>query len=454
MPELDLWGSGWNPRGYGSTGASKAAAATEKRNAAGTATMEAVVARDNMKLALRAVEKNRGAGGVDGMTTEQLRDHLRQYWELIKGQLLAGSYRPQPVRKVEIPKPGGGRRMLGIPTVVDRLIQQAMHQVMSPVWEPDFSEHSYGFRPGRGAHGAVKAAQTHVQTGHRWVVDLDLEKFFDRVNHDVLMARVAKKVSDKPILKLIRGYLQSGIMEGGVVEQRTEGTPQGGPLSPLLSNILLDDLDRELERRRHQFCRYADDCNVYVKSRRSGERVLASLKSFLESKLKLKVNETKSAVRRPWGCKFLGYSMTMYQKPRLRVAAQSMERFKNKIRTLFRKGRGRNLESFIKEDLNPLVRGWANYYRQADRHVEFEDLDRWLRRKLRCLIWRSWKGIKTRARRLISSGFAESKAWKCASNGRGPWWHAGSSHMNAACPNAYFQRLGLVSILATVRAET
>lgn len=333
------------------------------------------------------------------------------------------------------------------------LIQQAMHQVMSPVWEPDFSEQSYGFRPGRGAHGAVKRAQTHVRGGHRWVVDLDLEKFFDRVNHDVLMARVARRISDKPMLKLIRGYLQGGIMEGGIVEQRTEGTPQGGPLSPLLSNILLDDLDKELEKRGHLFCRYADDCNVYVKSRRSGERVLASLREFLESKLRLKVNETKSAVRRPWECKFLGYSMTKYRKPRLRVAEQSMGRFKNKIRVLFRKGRGRNLESFIKEDLNPLVRGWANYYRQAERYEEFEDLDRWLRRKLRCLIWRSWKGIKTRTRRLITLGFAESKAWKCASNGRGPWWHAGSSHMNAACPKAYFQRLGLVSILATIKTQ-
>ena len=428
-------------------------AAKEKKNAAGNATMEAIVARDNMMLALRAVEKNRGAGGVDGMTTVQLRGHLRQEWGQIKGQLLAGTYRPQPVRKVEIPKPGGGKRMLGIPTVVDRLIQQAIHQVMSPVWEGSFSEHSYGFRPGRSARGAVKMAQTHVQNGHRWVVDLDLEKFFDRVNHDVLMARIARKVSDKSLLKLIRRYLQSGIMEGGVAEQRREGTPQGGPLSPLLSNILLDDLDKELEKRGSRFCRYADDCNVYVKSRRSGERVLASLKMYLESHLKLKVNETKSAVRRPWDCKFLGYSMTRYRAPRLRVAEQSMKRFKNKIRDLFRMGRGRNLESFIKEDLNPLVRGWANYYREAKTYAEFEDLDRWLRRKLRCLIWRSWKGIKTRARRLIFLGFAEVKARKCASNGRGPWWNAGASHMNAACPKAYFQRLGLVSILETVSGK-
>lgn len=434
-------------------GASKSTAARERMNATGNATMEAVVARDNMKLALRAVEKNQGAGGVDGMTTEQLRDYLRQHWERIKRQLLAGTYRPQPVRKVEIPKPGGGVRMLGIPTVIDRLIQQAMHQVMSPVWEPDFSENSYGFRPGRSAHGAVKTALSHV-TGEdcRWVVDLDLEKFFDRVNHDVLMARVARKISDKQLLKLIRAYLRSGIMEGGVVEPRTEGTPQGGPLSPLLSNILLDDLDKELEARGHRFCRYADDCNVYVKSRRAGERILHSLKKFLESKLKLKVNESKSAVRRPWGCKFLGYSMTRYRKPRLRVAAQSMERFKNKIRVLFRKGRGQNLERFIKENLNPLLRGWANYYRQATTYLEFEDLDRWLRRKLRCLLWRSWGRIRTRARRLIASGFEEGKAWRCASNGRGPWWQAGSSHMNAACPIAYFQNLGLVSILATIKA--
>lgn len=271
---------------------------------------------------------------------------------------------------------------------MDRLIQQAMHQVMSPVWEPDFSNHSYGFRPGRGAHQAVEAARAHVESGRRWVVDIDLEKFFDRVNHDVLMARVARRIKDKRMLRLIRRYLQSGIMEGGLAQPREEGTPQGGPLSPLLSNILLDDLDKELEKRSHCFCRYADDCNIYVRTRQSGERVMASLKRYLEKKLRLKVNEAKSRVDRPWNCKFLGYSMTVQRRPRLQAAVQSVERFKVKARQLFRQGRGRNLERFIMEDLNPLLRGWANYYRKATTSNLFEDLDRWIRRKLRCLIWR------------------------------------------------------------------
>ena len=453
MPELDLWGSGRNPRRHGIESASRVTVGTEPRNAAGTATMEAVVSRENMLLALHAVERNRGAAGVDGMTTGQLRGHLRQQWEQIKAHLLEGSYQPQLVRRVDIPKPGGGTRMLGIPTVMDRLIQQALHQVMSPVWEPDFSEHSYGFRPGRGAHGAVEAARAHVEAGHRWVVDLDLEKFFDRVNHDVLMARVERKIRDRRVLGLIRRYLQSGMMVGGLVEQRVEGTPQGGPLSPLLSNILLDDLDKELERRGHRFCRYADDCNVYVKSARAGERVMASLKAFLGEKLRLKVNEAKSSVARPWETKFLGYSMTVHRQPRLKVAARSVERFKDKVRQLVHVGRGRNLQRFIEKDLNPVVRGWANYYGKATTYGIFEDLDGWLRRKLRCLIWRQWKRPYSRARRLIALGFTEAKAWCCAGNGRGPWWNAGASHMNAAYPAAEFQRMGLVSLLATVKAH-
>lgn len=453
MPELDLWGSGRNPRRHGIESASRVTVGTEPRNAAGTATMEAVVSRENMLLALHAVERNRGAAGVDGMTTGQLRGHLRQQWEQIKAHLLEGSYQPQLVRRVDIPKPGGGTRMLGIPTVMDRLIQQALHQVMSPVWEPDFSEHSYGFRPGRGAHGAVEAARAHVEAGHRWVVDLDLEKFFDRVNHDVLMARVERKIRDRRVLGLIRRYLQSGMMVGGLVEQRVEGTPQGGPLSPLLSNILLDDLDKELERRGHRFCRYADDCNVYVKSARAGERVMASLKAFLGEKLRLKVNEAKSSVTRPWETKFLGYSMTVHRQPRLKVAARSVERFKDKVRQLVHVGRGRNLQRFIEKDLNPVVRGWANYYGKATTYGIFEDLDGWLRRKLRCLIWRQWKRPYSRARRLIALGFTEAKAWCCAGNGRGPWWNAGASHMNAAYPAAEFQRMGLVSLLATVKAH-
>lgn len=452
-PELGLWGSGRNLQEHSSKSASKATATEDQETATGRVTMEAIVARDNMLRALHAVERNAGAPGVDQMTTEQLRGYLREHWLQLKAHLLDGTYQPHPVRRVDIPKPGGGMRMLGIPAVIDRLIQQALHQVMSPVWEPDFSDNSYGFRPGRSAHGAVEAARAHVEAGHRWVVDLDLEKFFDRVNHDVLMARVARKIGDKRVLKLIRRYLQSGIMDGGLVEPRAEGTPQGGPLSPLLSNILLDDLDKELQRRRHRFCRYADDCNVYVKSRRAGERVLDSLKAFLAGKLRLKVNEAKSSVTRPWEAKFLGYSMTVHRRPRLKVAGQSVKRFKNKVRQLIRKGRGRNLELFIRKDLNPLVRGWANYYRKAMTFGIFEELDGWLRRKLRALIWRRWKRVYTRARRLMVLGFTEAKAWRCACNGRGPWWNAGSSHMNAAYPAAAFQRMGLVAILATVKTQ-
>jgi RNA-directed DNA polymerase len=267
------------------------------------------------------------------------------------------------------------------------------------------------------------------------------------------MARVARRIKDKRMLRLIRRYLQSGIMEGGLAQPREEGTPQGGPLSPLLSNILLDDLDKELEKRSHCFCRFADDCNIYVRARQSGERVMASLKRYLEKKLRLKVNEAKSRVDRPWNCKFLGYSMTVQRRPRLQAAVQSVERFKVKARQLFRQGRGRNLERFIMENLNPLLRGWANYYRKATTSKLFEDLDRWIRRKLRCLIWRRWARVGTRARQLIKLRFTETKAWCCAYNGRGPWWNAGSSHMNAAYPNSAFERMGLISIVATVRAS-
>jgi RNA-directed DNA polymerase len=375
---------------------------------------------------------------------------LRKQWKQIKEQLLAGKYQPQPVRRVEIAKPGGGTRMLGIPTVIDRLIQQATHQVMSPVWEVGFSESSHGFRPRRSAHGAVEAARAHVEAGHRWVTDLDLEKFFDLVNHDVLMARVARKISDPRVLGLIRRYLQSGVMAGGMVEQRVEGTPQGGPLSPLLSNILLDDLDKELERRRHRFCRYADDCNIYVKSRRAGERVLASVAAFLRDRLKLKVNASKSAVRRPWESKFLGYSMTVTRRPRLKVADQSVQRLRAKVRALLPRGRGKRMTEFITEDLNPLLRGWANYYRKAEVRGILEELDRWVRRKLRCILWRSWKRARTRARRLIAGGVAAEHAWHCVYNGRGPWHNAGSQAMNTAYPAAAFARMGLVSLTAII----
>jgi len=409
--------------------------------------IEAVVERENMVAAYARVMSNKGAAGVDRMPVEALKAHLDEHWPRIKEELLEGRYEPQPVRGVRIPKPGGGVRQLGIPTVVDRLIQQALHQVLTPIFDPGFSESSYGFRPGRGAHQAVLCARKMVASGRRWVVDMDLEKFFDRVNHDMLMARVARKVKDKRALRLIRRYLQAGLMEQGVARQRTEGTPQGGPLSPLLSNILLDDLDKELERRGHAFVRYADDCNIHVQSRAAGERVLASITRFVERRLRLKVNAAKSAVDRPWNRKFLGYSMTSNREPKLRVALASVKRLKGKLKEELRRGRGRNLKRLIDETLTPKLRGWANYFKLAEVKTVFEELDGWLRRKLRCLIWRRWKRYFTRARNLMRRGLDEQRAWRSATNGRGPWWNAGAPHMNAAFPKRYFDALGLVSLL-------
>ena len=433
-------------------GASNATATKEVTGPGTTKLMEAVVERSNMLTALHRVESNKGAAGVDGMTVADLRAYLKERWPEIKERLLSGSYEPKPVRRVEIPKPDGkGVRKLGIPTVVDRLIQQALHQVLNPIFDPSFSGSSYGFRPGRSAHNAVMQAREYVREGRRWVVDLDLEKFFDRVNHDILMARVARKVKDKRVLMLIRKYLQAGVMEEGITVASLEGTPQGGPLSPLLSNIMLDDLDKELERRGHQFCRYADDCNVYVQSRHAGERVMASLTRFLEQKLRLKVNREKSAVGRPWERKFLGYSMTFHMKALLKVAPQTVKRFRLKLKELFRVGRGRNLKRFIREVLNPVIRGWAHYFHLSGTRGTFEDLDEWLRRKLRCMLWRQWKRVWTRFKRLKARGLDEPRAWQSATNGRGSWWNSGASHMNAAFPKRFFDQLGLLSLLTTVR---
>jgi len=413
--------------------------------------MEAVVERENMFGALRQVEANKGSAGVDGVSVDALRACLREHWPRIKEELLEGRYQPQPVRKVEIPKPGGkGMRQLGIPTVMDRLIQQALNQVMQPIFDPDFSESSYGFRPGRSAHQAVLRAREYAATDRRWVVDMDLEKFFDRVNHDILMARLARKIADRRVLQLIRGYLQAGSMVGGVVSPRTEGTPQGGPLSPLLSNILLDDLDKELEQRGHAFCRYADDCNIYVKSRRAGQRVLESLTRFLANRLKLKVNVDKSAVARPWVRKFLGYSMTFHKRPRLRVAPAVVDRMKAKLREQFRMGRGRNIRRVI-EELTPVLRGWVNYFRLSEVKGNFEELDEWIRRKFRCIIWRQWKRTYTRAKNMMKCGLGEERAWRSAKNQRGPWWNSGASHMNQCFPKRFFERLGLVSLLSQLR---
>lgn len=415
--------------------------------------IETMLERGNLLRALQAVERNAGAAGVDGMETSQLRRYLFEHWDRIKEQILNGSYEPRPVRRVDIPKAGGGTRMLGIPTVLDRFIQQAIHQTLSPIWERVFSAHSYGFRPGRSAQQAIKAARGHVRSGKRWVVDMDLEKFFDRVNHDALMARVARRVKDGRMLRLIRRYLESGIMHGGLVEQRVEGTPQGGPLSPLLSNILLDDLDKELEKRGHRFCRYADDCNIYVGSRRAGNRVMASLTKFLREKLKLTVNQLKSAVERPWKRKFLGFTLTAEKESRVRVAPQSVERFKDKLREKFREGRGRNLRNFL-AGLKPLLRGWAGYFSVAQVRGVFEELDQWIRRKLRCMEWRKWKRGRTRCKRLTALGLDGKVARASAFNGHGPWWNAGASHLNLVLPTAYFRRLGLLLLLEEVDWRT
>ncbi|MBX9923909.1 MAG: group II intron reverse transcriptase/maturase [Rhabdochlamydiaceae bacterium] len=411
-----------------------------------TSLIEVMLERKNMLKVYKQVVKNRGAPGVDKMTTEDLKGFLKEHWLQVKDDVITGRYKPSPVKEVEIPKPGGGIRKLGIPAVVDRLLQQALHQILSPIFEIGFSESSYGFRPGRSAHQAVQKAKEYIANGKRWVVDMDLEKFFDRVNHDILMSRIARKVKDKRILLLIRRYLQAGIMIGGVETTREEGTPQGGPLSPLLSNIMLDDLDKELERRGHSFCRYADDCNIYVKSEAAGKRVMTSLKELLERRLKLKVNDEKSAVARPWNRKFLGYSVTVEKKTKLKVSPKAVERLKDKLKKKFSEGKGRNLAKFIKE-LRPILMGWSNYFKLAETKQIFEDLDGWIRRKLRCIIWKQKKRGKARIKMLMARGIDKDRAWKSSENGRGSWWNSGSPHMNEAFPKAFFKTLGLVSMV-------
>ncbi len=409
--------------------------------------MEEVLSRSNLLQAFSRVVSNRGAAGVDGITVDELWAYCQKHWERHREELLSGMYRPSPVRKVEIPKPGGkGMRMLGIPTVLDRLIQQALLQVLTRLYDPMFSDSSFGFRPGRSTHQALDRAKEHIASGHRWVVDMDLEKFFDRVNHDILMSRLARQIKDKRILKLIRLYLQAGIMEGGIVSPRSEGTPQGGPLSPLLSNVLLDELDKELERRGHKFVRYADDCNIYVRSCRAGERVLDGVERFLSEKLRLTVNRAKSAVDRPWNRKFLGYTFTQHHQPKFKVSPESVTRFKGRLREELRKARGRNVRTVLAK-LQPVLIGWVSYYRKSEVKKTFEDLDQWLRRKLRAIYWRQWKRRNNRARELIRLGIDRVRAWVSVTNGHGPWWNAGASHMNQALPTRYFMQLGLISLV-------
>jgi RNA-directed DNA polymerase len=404
--------------------------------------MEVIVSGDNMRKAYRRVRANKGAPGVDGMTVAQLGPHLVEHWPRYREQLLAGVYKPQPVRQVLIPKPDGGQRMLGVPTVVDRLIQQAVLQVLQPEWDATFSEHSYGFRPGRSAHQAVAAAQRIIAEGHGWVVDLDLEKFFDRVNHDVLMSRVARRVSDKRVLKLIRGFLTAGILAHGLVSPREEGTPQGGPLSPLLSNLLLDEWDKELEARGHRFVRYADDCNLYVRSERAGQRVLASVTAWLSRRLRLKVNAAKSGVARPSASKFLGFSFTGGKEPKRRVAPQALKRFKQRVRELTRRGRGVALAQMVAELRKYLV-GWRGYYGFCQWTSVLRELDRWIRRKLRCLLWKQWKQGRTRFKELQARGVGHVLAARTAGSAKSLWRVSASPALSYALPNAFFDALGL-----------
>jgi RNA-directed DNA polymerase len=404
--------------------------------------MEEVCERENCKQALARVKANKGSARVDGMTVHELPEFLKQHWPAIREQLWNGTYKPQPVKRVEIPKPDGGRRKLGIPTVLDRFIQQAAMQVLQRRWDRTFSDHSYGFRPGRSAHQAVEAAQQYMAAGNRWVVDLDLEKFFDRVNHDKLMAKIAQRISDKRMLKLIRAFLEAGVMEGGLVSPVDEGTPQGGPLSPLLSNIVLDQLDQELERRGHKFARYADDCNIYVRSRRAGERVMESVTQFITVKLKLRVNREKSAVARPWERKFLGFSFTNAGIPKRRIAPKAVDRFKERVRELTRRTRGVSIERMA-EQLTAYLRGWIGYFGRCQTPSVLQGLEEWIRRRLRSAIWKQWKRGTVRFAELTLRGVGRDLATQTAGSAHGPWRLACSPALNLALPNAYFDSLGI-----------
>jgi len=404
--------------------------------------MEQICQRENLRKALQRVRQNKGSPGIDGMTVNKLPGYLKKHWPEIHEQLLAGTYGPKPVKRVEIPKPDGGVRKLGIPTVLDRFIQQAMMQVLQAYWDKTFSEHSYGFRPGRSAHQAIRRSQQYVEQGYRWVVDIDLEKFFDRVNHDKLMGHLAKRLRDKRLLKLIRAFLNAGVMENGLVSATTEGAPQGGPLSPLLSNVVLDELDRELERRGHRFIRYADDCNIHVRSERAGQRVMENISQFITRKLKLKVNPTKSKVDRPWRCKFLGFRITVGKQTKRSIAPSSLSRFKERVRKLTCSRRGLTIEQMI-ENLNRYLIGWRGYFGYCQSPSVLQVLDCWIRRRLRCVYWRRWKRGKKRFAELRRLGVGRDLAAKTAGSVHGPWRISRSPALSYAFPSAHFNSLGL-----------
>ena len=407
--------------------------------------MERVLERENLRRAFRQVKRNKGSAGIDGMTVDDLTAFANQHWPRIHRQLLEGNYRPQPVRQVEIPKPKGGVRKLGIPTVLDRLIQQALLQVLQAEWDGNFSHFSFGFRPGRSAHQAIRQSQRFINEGYHWTVDMDLEKFFDRVNHDKLMSLIKRRTQDERVLKLINGYLKAGALCGDVWVPASEGTPQGGPLSPLLANVLLDEFDKELEARGHKFVRYADDCNIYVKSARAGERVLTSVTRYLSKQLKLIVNREKSAVDRPWNRTFLGFTFSQRRKHTLcKVSDESIQRFKYRVRQITRRTRGRSIDTIYKE-LSAYLRGWKAYFGLAEVKSPLTDLAKWVRRKLRCYHWKQWG--RSGYRQLRKRGVDRWLAWNTAKSAHGPWRLSGSPALRYALPTKYFVAMGIPTLV-------
>ena len=408
--------------------------------------LEDVLERDNMLEAMYRVIRNKGSHGIDGMKTDELREHVKKTWITVKSKLLEGRYNPSPVRRVEIPKPDGGVRLLGIPTVQDRMIQQAIAQVLSKIYEPTFSESSFGFRPNRGARNAIKQSETYINEGYKWVVDMDLEKFFDKVNHNILMRKLEKKIKDKRLLKLIRKYLESGVLINGIKVSSEEGTPQGGPLSPLLANIMLDDIDKELEKRGHKFCRYADDCNIYVKSKRAGLRVMDSITRIIENELKLKVNKDKSAVDIVSKRKFLGFSFYFAKgEAKIRIHEKSIKRFKEKVKFITNRNRGISMDDRLMK-LNDSIKGWINYFGIANAKRKLMELDQWIRRRLRACIWKQWKRVKTKFKNLIKLGVPKYKAWEYANTRKGYWRISNSPILETTLNNRYFKSIGLMSL--------